>query len=190
MKLHALTIALLASTGLANPIRYDVRQPIYTLRLSSPNPSLNNRYLTSNNSRLGIHPSPPTTPPIRFYPIPNPATGLAELRTVPPKDGDGAATATSVTLMGANGLLDLASLADPAAAAAPAGTTVDWTSFRLLEAGLLEYGAPGADGAWVAFPAAGAAAGEAGWSVKWKDVNAWTTANYMPVQVVYELVRE
>jgi hypothetical protein len=35
MKLQALTLSLLASTGLATPIRRDVSQAVYTLRLTS-----------------------------------------------------------------------------------------------------------------------------------------------------------
>ena len=148
---------------------------------------------------------------MRFYPVRNSTTGLSELRAA---DSSGAALA----VVGANGLLDFSSLADPAAVTVPVGTTVDWTSFS-LEGGDVKYAGAGGEGRWVAFPTAGAGGvvkrgSEEGWSVKWKDgelgfsslfpssllpvgwfadlfaiANAWTTENYMPVQVVYELVQ-
>lgn len=35
MRLQAITLSLLAATGLATPIRRDVKQAVYTLRLTS-----------------------------------------------------------------------------------------------------------------------------------------------------------
>ncbi|KAK4128669.1 hypothetical protein N657DRAFT_639156 [Parathielavia appendiculata] len=165
-------------------------------KLNRPVPSLNGLYITrspNNSTVLGVFPNvnDSKNKKILFYPLHNPTTGLAELRI--PASGD------TLAVLGSNGLLDLASLADPAALKLPEGATCNWTSFRLelnherdggaAETGTVEYAIEGSEGRWVVFPAAGAGTGE-GWSVKWKDVNAWTTANYMPVQVGYELVKE
>ncbi|KAH6650604.1 hypothetical protein F5144DRAFT_556663 [Chaetomium tenue] len=197
MRLQAITLSLLAATGLATPIRRDVGQAVYTLRLTSPVKSLDGLYLTTSppqsdtddTTTLGVSTSTtpsPATKPVRFYPVRNPDTDLDELRRA--SDTGGGALA----VVGANGLLDFAALADPEAVQAPDGTTVDWTSFRLgaeKEGGAVEYVGKGgvAEGRWVAFPVGGE--GER-WSVKWRDVSAWTTENYMPVEVVYELVKE
>ncbi|KAG7292928.1 hypothetical protein NEMBOFW57_002973 [Staphylotrichum longicolle] len=225
MKLQAVILSLLASTGLATPLRRDISQALYTLRLTSyapfsssspfspslnplqpqtnlnpptrpsnsPVTSLNGLYLTAApNATTLTTTSPQSQSPadkITFYPVLNPTTGLSELHT---------GASTTLAVVGANGLLDLSSLADPAAAPVPAGTTVDWTSFRLEAQGSREEGTvkyAGEDGAgqgrWVVFPSLAAGGGGAEeWSVKWKDVNAWTTENYMPVQVVYELVKD
>jgi hypothetical protein len=105
--------------------------------------------------------SSPSAKPALFTPVVDGKTGLAELRTYP--QGDGA-----LALVGRNGLLELASLEDPASVNVPDGMTIDWTSFKLEEeagaAAPLEY--VKGEGAWVAFPR-GNNKGE--WSVKWKD---------------------
>jgi len=190
MKLQAFTLSLLASAGLATPSRRDISRAVYTLRLSSTVESLNGLYLTTNAkpssnpnaTTLGVSTSTPAAgPTIKFYPVLNPSTQLSELRT--PSSSD-----TALAVVGTNGLLDFARLADPAgqAGSVPKGTTVDWTSFRLDEAaGTVGYGGKDAKGRWVAFPVS-----EKAWAVKWKDVSAWTTQNYLPVQVVYELVKD
>ena len=117
---------------------------------------------------------------MRFYPVRNPTTGLSELRAA---DSSGAALA----VVGANGLLDFSSLADPAAVTVPVGTTVDWTSFS-LEGGDVKYAGAGGEGRWVAFPTAGAGGvvkrgSEEGWSVKWKDGEPFYFLALMPVGV-------
>jgi hypothetical protein len=193
MKLQALTLSLLASTGLATPIRRDVSQAVYTLRLTSSVKSLNGLYLTAtpspgsnaNTTTLGVYTSPsnPSTPTIKFYPVHNPSTNLDELRT----PGD-----STLAVVGANGLLDFASVADPAAVELPEGATCDWASFLLVDEGsAVKYAGGEEGGRWVAFPVDGVSEeGDGGWSVKWKDPSAWTTTDYMPVQVVYELVKD
>jgi hypothetical protein len=104
----------------------------------------------------------PTQNRILFYPVHNPTTGLSELRA--PSSGD------TLAVVGSNGLLDLASLDDPAAVTLPEGATCDWTSFRLDQDGKAEgtvkYAGEAAEGRWVVFPAS---QGQEGWSVKWKD---------------------
>ncbi|KAH6853896.1 hypothetical protein B0I37DRAFT_18018 [Chaetomium sp. MPI-CAGE-AT-0009] len=199
MRLQAITLSLLAATGLATPIRRDVSQAVYTLRLTSPFKTLDGLYLTTTSAptdqettTLGVNTSAdPSAATVKFYPVHNPNTKLDELHSADSTSGGGA-----LAVVGANGLLNFAALADPEAVAAPEGTTVDWTSFRLgqgqgqgQEGGAVEYVGKGggARGGWVAFRVGGE--GER-WSVKWRDVNAWTTADYMPVQVVYELVKE
>ncbi|KAK4105615.1 hypothetical protein N658DRAFT_492094 [Parathielavia hyrcaniae] len=202
MKLQTLTLSFLACTGLAKPVRRDASQAIYALRLSSSVPSLNGLYLTrspNNRTILGIFPHPNdnnennnnnnNNNKILFYPVHDPKSGLSELRT--PASGD------TLAVLGFNGLLDLASLADPAAVDLAEGTTCDWTSFRLepdherksgaAETGTVMYAGEGSEGRWVAFPAAGDPGAGGGWYVKWKDVNAWTMADYMPVQLEYQL---
>ncbi|KAL2126613.1 hypothetical protein VTI74DRAFT_532 [Chaetomium olivicolor] len=186
MRLQALVLSLLASTGLANPIRRDVSQPAYTLRVTSPVTTLNNQPVTTspyNTTHLGIFPRGGGQP-IRFYPVFNPATGLAELHSLE--------TGHTLAVMGTNGLLDFVSFENPAAVSVAPGTTLDWTSFRLdQEKKVLRYA--GGEGSWVAFPDKGGNRdGSAGgaWVVKWKGDDAWTTMNYMPVEVVYELVKE
>ncbi|KAK4040058.1 hypothetical protein C8A01DRAFT_35930 [Parachaetomium inaequale] len=200
MRFQALTLSLLASAGLATPVRRDVSHAVYTLRLTSSVKSLDGLYLTatpspgsnSNTTTLGVYTSPssPSTPTIKFYPVHNPSTNLNELRTTGPTDS------STLAVVGANGLLDFASVADPAAVELPEGTTCDWTSFLLLDdkgkGAAVKYAGGGADeGRWVAFPVDGVSKeGNGGWSVKWKDASAWTTTDYMPVQVVYELVKD
>jgi len=189
MRLQAFALSLLASTALATPVRRDINHPVYTLRLSSHDDSLDGLYLTTapkpgnanaNATTLGVSTaSPAAGPTIKFYAVLDPSTQLSELRTP-------STTETALAVVGTNGLLDFASLADPAGAAGslPEGTTVDWTSFRLDQAeGTVGYGAKGSEGSWVAFPVDGEA-----WAVKWKGANAWTTDNYLPVQVVFEPV--
>lgn len=188
MRLQAIALSLLAATGLATPIRRDVNQAVYTLRLSSPVKTLDGLYLTTANNddttTLGVNTSsdPSAAKTVKFYPVRNPDTELDELRST---------ASGALAVVGANGLLDFAALADPEAVEAPDGTTVDWTSFRLAageaEGGAVEYVGKGAEGRWIAFPVKG---DEERWSVKWRDVSAWTTETYMPVQVVYELVKE
>ncbi|KAK3300512.1 uncharacterized protein B0H64DRAFT_17242 [Chaetomium fimeti] len=189
MRFQAVTLALFAAAGLATPIRRDVSQAVYTLRLTSRNKALDGLYLTAASSAnnqetttLGVNTSAdPSAATVKFHPVRNPDTELDELRSA--AEGGGA-----LAVVGANGLLDFAALADPEAVPAPDGTTVDWTSFRLdQEDGAVEYVGKGVEGGWVAFPVMGE---EERWSVKWRDVTAWTTENYMPVQVVYELVEE
>ena len=152
-----------------------------TLLLHSPVASLDGLYLTTSPSSTALTTASSGTTTgsggdtVRFYPVRDPTTGLSELRAA---DSSGAALA----VVGANGLLDFSSLADPAAVAVPVGTTVDWTSFR-LEGGDVKYAGAGGEGRWVAFPTAGGVVerssreegalapvkrGE-GWSVKWKD---------------------
>jgi hypothetical protein len=152
----------------------------------------------------------PSASTVKFYPVRNPSTNLDELHNA---DTTGAG---ALAVVGANGLLDFAALADPEAVETPEGGTVDWTSFRLEPgSGAVEYVGKGdVEGRWVAIPVGGA---EERWSVKWRDgefarfflfsslllkkecwltnvscfvVNAWTTETFMPVQVVYELVKE
>ncbi|KXX73574.1 hypothetical protein MMYC01_205816 [Madurella mycetomatis] len=177
MKFQALALALFASTGLSIPIAQDDLPPVYTLRLSSRVESLDGAYITANGTLLGVYSR--STAPVQFTPVVNPETGLAELRTYP--EGSNA-----LALIGSNDLLDFASLEDPAGVNVPDGTTVDWTSFKLdegaqEEGNVLEY--VKGEGVWVAFPRGN----EGDWSVKWKGVEAWTTTDYMPVKVVYEL---
>jgi hypothetical protein len=190
MRLQAITLSLLAATGLATPIRRDVNQAVYTLRLTSPLKTLDGLYLTTASSEdttttnLGVNTSAnPSASTVKFYPVRNPSTNLDELHNA---DTTGAG---ALAVVGANGLLDFAALADPEAVETPEGGTVDWTSFRLEPgSGAVEYVGKGdVEGRWVAIPVGGA---EERWSVKWRDVNAWTTETFMPVQVVYELVKE
>ncbi|KAK3905811.1 hypothetical protein C8A05DRAFT_30368 [Staphylotrichum tortipilum] len=177
-----LTLALLAHPILSTPLpRRDTASAIYTLRLSSPSTPLDNLYLTTTPNSTSLTTSPLPITPLLVHPIFNPTTGLSELHT---------SASSTLAVVGANGLLDFSSLADPAAVAVPDGTTVDWTRFELVEEdssreeGTVKYAGGVEGGRWVAFPT-----GEA-WSVKWKGAEAWTTENYMPVQVVYELVKE
>ncbi|KAK3309951.1 uncharacterized protein B0T15DRAFT_506677 [Chaetomium strumarium] len=197
MKLQALALSLLAATGLATPVRRDVGQAVYTLRLSSRVATLDGVYLTTsaNGSTLGVYPTP-AAERLHVYPVKNPTTGLAELRT----QGAG----NTLAVVGKHGLLDFASLEDPAAVPVPEGGKCDWTSFRLddeEQGGVLRYAGEGAQngGGWAAFPDVTA---EGGWSVKWKGgclltelrggniAKAFTTEEYMPVQVVYERVKD
>ncbi|KAK4241578.1 hypothetical protein C8A03DRAFT_30301 [Achaetomium macrosporum] len=184
MKLQALTLSLLAATGLATPVRRDVGQAVYTLRLSSRVGTLNGVYITTstNGTTLGVYPTP-ASERLHVYPVKNPATGLAELHTQ--EDGN------TLAVVGTNGLLDFASLEDPAKVPVPEGGKCDWTSFRLdeEEEGVLRYAGEGAQngGGWAAFPDSTA---KGGWSLKWKGAKAFTTEDYMPVQVVYELVKD
>ncbi|KAK4150754.1 hypothetical protein C8A00DRAFT_45932 [Chaetomidium leptoderma] len=202
MRLQTLAVSLLASAGLATPIRRDASPAIYALRLSSPGTPLDGRYLTATPSpthpdttTLGVSSKPQPggggENKISFYPVPNEKTGLSELRTTFSNDGG----ATTLAVVGSNGLLDFAGLADPAAVAVPDGTTVDWTSFRLDAegAGTVSYAGPAGgerevQGGWVAFPSPSGQKG--GWNVKWRNDDAWTTQDYLPVRVLYELAEE
>lgn len=180
MKFQAIFLAALASTGLAAP----TFAPIYTLRLSSRTPALDGKYLSASNSTLGVYSNKPSS--LKFFAVKNPETGLSELHTYP------RTTDNTLALVGANGLLDLAALPNPASVPVPKGTTVDWQRFHLAdeesaEAGSLGYAA-GKEGSWVAFPTAGGSAKSGEWTVKWKDSSALTIQNYIPVKVVYELV--
>ena len=72
--------------------------------------------------------------------------------------------------MGSNGVLELASLTNPAAVTVPKGTTLEWTGFDLAagadtEAGALGYA--GKTGGWVVFPEGSSK--DQRWAVKWKD---------------------
>ncbi|KAK4251793.1 hypothetical protein C7999DRAFT_27472 [Corynascus novoguineensis] len=205
MKVPALTLSLLATAGLATPVRRDVGQEFYTLRLSSPAKFLDGLYLTTNpnsdkanTTALVVYTSPskPNVPDVRFYPVLDPSTKLAELRTPSSPSSN-----TALAVVGTNGLFDFARIADPDGTAdeLPEGTTVDWTSFRLDEgesAGTVKYdggsGDEEAEGNWVVFPLRGSSVEtkeEEVWGVKWKGGNAWTTTDYLPVEVVYELVK-
>lgn len=124
---------------------------------------------------LGVYsnPSTPSTPQIKFHPVRNPDTSLWELHT---------AGETTLAVLGANGLLDFASLSDPAATTEtlPEGTLLDWTSFSLDSeagggSGMVDYA--GTVGRWVAFPTShdpgavrgGEGDGEMAWIVKWRN---------------------
>ncbi|KAL2255494.1 hypothetical protein VTK26DRAFT_3244 [Humicola hyalothermophila] len=197
MQLRALALALLASPlALATPITRDVRQALYTLRLSSSTPSLDGRYLSaagSDGTLVGVYDDDKAAAPVRFYVVTNPSTGLSELRAVSDDGGDSTA---ALALLGSNDLFDFASVVDPAEVNVPDGATLDWTSFELAEGkgedgdvdggNEVLYAPPrgSKEGSWVAFPTGGR--GE--WSVKWKGVEAITTGNYMPVKVLYELI--
>lgn len=109
---------------------------------------------------------------IKFSPVVDPDTKLAELRT-PSSTSDAA-----LAVVGSNGLFDFASVPDPDGTAdeLPEGTTVDWTSFRLKEEGdvrTVEYGRSNAaaKGGWFAFPIRESKASEKGeaWGIKWKE---------------------
>ncbi|CAP69224.1 uncharacterized protein PODANS_1_8915 [Podospora anserina S mat+] len=183
MKFQAILIATLSATGLASPVPEPQAKPkfvqAYTLRLSSRTPSLDGKPLTLSNTTLGIFPSSPSTP--LFYPIRNPQTNLLELHS--PQ------TSSALALVGTHGLLSLSALPNPASVTVPTGTTLDWQNFDLSDdasAGSLTYAGSTKDGSWVAFPVGKGQAGE--WAVKWKDVTATTTQNYIPVKVVYEVV--
>jgi hypothetical protein len=134
-------------------------------------PSSNNN--NDNTTTLGVYsnPSTPSTPQIKFHPVYNPDTKLWELHT---------AGETTLAVLGANGVLDFASLSDPEATTEtlPEGTLLDWTSFSLGEeadGGVVDYA--GTEGRWVAFPTShdpgavvgGEGDGEMGWSVKWRN---------------------
>ncbi|AEO53618.1 hypothetical protein MYCTH_2114542 [Thermothelomyces thermophilus ATCC 42464] len=199
MRLQALTLSLLAAAGLASPIRSAASEELYTLRLSSADKSLDGRYLTTipdsgnaNTTALVVYTSSskPGDAFIKFHPVVNPSTKLAELRT--PSSSSNVALA----VVGTNGLFDFASVADPDDTAddLPEGTKVDWTSFRLHQEGdigTVEYEGDDdavAEGNWFAFPIRVSEATKEGeaWGVKWKDGSAWTTTDYLPVKVVYE----
>jgi len=181
MKWQTLALSFLASTGLASPIAADAKPgAVYALRLVSNYKSLDGKYLGVDGSLVGIY---KRASALRFTPTTNPKTGLVELHTFPHGAVDQA-----LALVGSEsqGLLDLTNVANPASASFPKGTKCDWTSFHLADTkagATVTYAAE--SGGWVAFPAA-SGAGE--WSVKWKDPEAITIQNFMPVKVVYEPV--
>ncbi|KAK3987740.1 hypothetical protein QBC44DRAFT_399659 [Cladorrhinum sp. PSN332] len=185
MKFTTVLFTLLATTGLASPVP-DAKPKfvsLYSLKLSSRSKSLDGKYLQVIGSTVGVS-STPSTQSVRFYPIRNPESGLWELRQSP------ATTTQSLALVGSNGLLELASLPNPAAVQVPKGTTLEWTGFDLAEGAETEAGAlgyAGKTGGWVAFPE-----GKDGqqWTVKWKDASAITIQNYQTVKLVYEKVKE
>jgi hypothetical protein len=87
----------------------------------------------------------PSASTVKFYPVRNPSTNLDELHNA---DTTGAG---ALAVVGANGLLDFAALADPEAVETPE----------------VEYVGKGdVEGRWVAIPVGGA---EERWSVKWRD---------------------
>ncbi|KAK3694708.1 hypothetical protein B0T22DRAFT_533703 [Podospora appendiculata] len=185
MKWQALALSVLASTGLASPINPEARdtaaQKVYTLRLSSKEPSLDGQYLGVNGTLVGVFKAASV---VRFYTVPNAKTGNVELHTYPVGVVDHA-----LALVGSesHGLLDFSDVVNPASTTFPTGTKCDYTSFR-LSAGeqvaadnTLVY-AGASNGRWVVFPTGNGAE----WSVKWKASSALTIQNYQLVDVVYE----
>ncbi|KAK4170319.1 hypothetical protein QBC43DRAFT_197654 [Cladorrhinum sp. PSN259] len=185
MKFTTVLFTFLATTGLASPIP-DAKPKfvsLYSLKLSSRSKNLDGKYLQVIGNTVGVTTSAPTSE-VRFYPIRNPESGLWELRQSP------ATTTQTLALVGANGLLELASLPNPAAVNVPTGTTLEWKGFDLADGAETETGAlgyAGKTGGWVAFPE-----GKDGqqWTVKWKDASAITVQNYQTVKLVYEKVNE
>ncbi|KAL2154706.1 hypothetical protein VTH82DRAFT_3382 [Thermothelomyces myriococcoides] len=200
MRLQALALSLLAVAGLATPVRRAFGEHSFTLRLSSKDKSLDGQYLTTlsgagraNTTSLVAYASSskPGDEFIKFSPVVDPDTKLAELRT-PSSTSDAA-----LAVVGSNGLFDFASVPDPDGTAdeLPEGTTVDWTSFRLKEEGdvrTVEYGRSNAaaKGGWFAFPIRESKASEKGeaWGIKWKEESAFTTTDYLPVKILVEPV--
>ncbi|KAK3341122.1 hypothetical protein B0T25DRAFT_331602 [Lasiosphaeria hispida] len=183
-------LGLFTATTLASPalIPGGGGLNVYKLRLSSRTKSLDGQYLGVNGSTVGVFKSTSSATPVQFYPVTDRKTGLVELHTYPIGAVD-----EILALVGTNGLLTFSNVADPAKAAFPRGTTCDWKSFRLAGGNPTGPGRPsnalayaGSNGSWTAFPSGN----KGDWSVKWKGADTFTTADNMPIEVVYEPVEK
>lgn len=186
-----LALTLFTAAASATPIipilpSDDVK--VYTLRLQSRLKQLDGQTLGTRRGTIGLYRAPDAEA-IRFFPVTDKKTGLVELHRYPIERSGGKETSQILALVGTNGLLTLSNVANPAAATFPTGTTCDWRSFKLAGGNPSAPGRPanalnyaGASGSWVAFP--DTAPGD--FTVKWKGANAFTTANDLPVDVVYE----
>ncbi|KAK1755026.1 hypothetical protein QBC47DRAFT_413938 [Echria macrotheca] len=171
----------------------------YRLRLQSGNAKLNNQYLTTNGTAVGVFPTSTSSKPLLVYTITDKKTSLVELHTYPAgKDS------RLLALVGeqSDGLLSLTNLPDPESIQlVPGSSFCDWKSFRLGNAGssnpdggrvspkpgnsITWAGVP--QGSWVAFPV-----GTSGrdYTVSFKGlVDMTADARYisidMPIDVLY-----
>ncbi|KAK5663698.1 hypothetical protein OQA88_4129 [Cercophora sp. LCS_1] len=176
-----LAISFFSAAVVASPIIPAPDAFAYKLKLVSRHSELDGRILSVDNNVVGVHKSR-TAKPLEVYAVADKKTGLVELRTYPRSSQE-----SLLALIGENGLFDANILPNPAGIQFLPGTTVDW-QFRLGgrdgAGGRAENSVTyeGKKGGWAAYPR-----GEnADWVLTFKSPEAWTTQDYIDVQVVYE----
>ncbi|KAI1429669.1 hypothetical protein F5Y12DRAFT_709669 [Xylaria sp. FL1777] len=127
---------------------------LYKLKVSSSVNELDDRYLSSNASTLGVYDSDDISP-IRVYQTSSQKAGCSQLHTYPVGIVDHA-----LALVGSDGLMTLTDMANPSGAKPTNGLVTEWDAFRISGGMLTNDG----EGRWVAFPS-----GKDSWSVKWAD---------------------
>ncbi|KAI0407249.1 hypothetical protein F4802DRAFT_46704 [Xylaria palmicola] len=168
----AITLGFIAGSVLAAPTD---GLDLFKLKISSTTNRLNGRYLSSNASTLGVYDSDEFSP-IRVYQTSSSKKGCTQLHTYPVGIVDHA-----LALVGADGLMTLTDMVNPAGSKPVDGRVTEWEEFKVSDTKLTNNG----QGSWIAFPTT-----KSSWSVKWTDGSAFTTANYMPVEIVMESAGE
>ncbi|KAH7368989.1 hypothetical protein B0T11DRAFT_296557 [Plectosphaerella cucumerina] len=179
--------ALVASPAAAMPIpqdepqSYDTRQDqrtLYKLRVQAENyPQIHDKYLSISNEQVGIYPSQEA---LAAYATPREDSDYVSLHTVPIGIVDHA-----LVLTGENGLYDLKDtmpqLTDP-----NPNSTYSWREFVLEEDSDTLLWRAAAEGKWVVFPGTE----QGSFSVKWNDGTGFTTQDYLPIEVAFEVVEK
>ncbi|KAK5625946.1 hypothetical protein RRF57_001662 [Xylaria bambusicola] len=144
---------------------------LFKLKVSSPVKNINDRYLSSNASAIGVYDIDDTAA-IRVYQTSSKKAGCSQLHIYPVGIVDHA-----LALVGSNGLMTLTDMVKPSGTKPADGLVMEWDTFRVSGGKLTNDG----QGRWVAFPGA-----KDSWGVKWTDGSVFMTANYMPVEIVME----
>ncbi|KAI0430529.1 hypothetical protein F5Y09DRAFT_226905 [Xylaria sp. FL1042] len=143
---------------------------LFKLKVSSSVSELNDRYLASNASALGVYDG--DISPIRVYQTGSKKAGCSQLHTYPVGIVDHA-----LALVGSDGLMTLTDMVNPSGAKPADGQVMEWDTFRVSDSKLTNDG----QGRWVAFPGV-----KDSWSVKWTDGSVFMPAMYMPIEIVME----
>ncbi|KAJ2904725.1 hypothetical protein MKZ38_007343 [Zalerion maritima] len=210
----AAAAAFLLGAASAGPVKLSrqTNMQTYRLRVSYEDLSpLDGSYLSINDASVGVFTTSKSAIPLEFYVIEGVSEGTWEIHTYPIGIVDHA-----LGLVGMNGLLKFTDITNPAATSYTEGTTAIWTEWGLdkfppiviqdngiacvpvessEEVGvgkrevprdqLVYYSGKGAGNEyakWMAFPGDG----EGDWNIFWNNGSAITTANSMPIEVVWE----
>jgi hypothetical protein len=190
MQCKALFFGLLASVAVASPIDAAKGLTVYSLRVSSRFSTLDGKYLSIQNGTVGVYGR--EAQQVKFYTVPSSkphSSSNVELHTYPIGIVDHTLALIGQTNGGLMTMRDVMNAAAPP----PAGTTVDYSSFRMANhpnvadrpAQSLTYAGP-VSGGWVVFPS-GPKGGQ-GWDLTWKSNDALTIENYQVVDLQYEVV--
>ncbi|KAI1813457.1 hypothetical protein GGS20DRAFT_477476 [Poronia punctata] len=167
------SLGLIASNVIAAPLESEAKDDLnlFNLKISAPNnPELDGRYLSQEGSDVGLYEGDPS--PIRVYKTSSQKKGRNQLHTYPIGIVDHA-----LGLVGPPDFMTLTDMINPARVKPKDGEVAVWDTFVISHDRLTNDGR----GAWLAFPAA-----ESSWRIKWSDGSAFTTEDYMPVEVLME----
>ncbi|ORY61569.1 uncharacterized protein BCR38DRAFT_36888 [Pseudomassariella vexata] len=171
MKFNLGSLSLLAAAVLASPIiqqRADMQ--VYKLSVSCKlNAALDGQEIKLSGSTLGVYQDANATP-VQVYPTNTTTQDVLSLHMYPIGIVDHA-----LGLTNGPGLFDFVDIVNPAASS----SSGDWQTFQMSEGKITNDNV----GQWLAFPDTSSS-----WVIRWSDNTGVTTADYMPVDVLYQSI--